>query len=107
MPESYPAGVAKLADARDSKSRGPQGSCRFDPDLRHQGARDATQPRRVHPARSHPAIFLFTARRSGSIGTSQLRNAALRLGERKGGTMRTLHSDRFAGTRTAWLGLSL
>ena len=29
------AGVAELADALDSKSSGPKGSCRFDPDLRH------------------------------------------------------------------------
>src|SRR5258706_683214 len=30
-----PAGVAKLADARDSKSREAQTSCGFDPHLRH------------------------------------------------------------------------
>jgi hypothetical protein len=30
------AGVAKLADARDSKSRSLNGECRFDSDLRHQ-----------------------------------------------------------------------
>jgi hypothetical protein len=29
------AGVAELADARDSKSRGPKGSCGFDSLLRH------------------------------------------------------------------------
>ena len=32
------AGVAKLADARDSKSRGLQGPCGFDPHLRHHRA---------------------------------------------------------------------
>src|SRR4030042_4311617 len=30
------AEVAELADALDSKSSEPRGSCRFDPDLRHQ-----------------------------------------------------------------------
>ena len=30
------AGVAELADARDSKSREAQTSCGFDPHLRHQ-----------------------------------------------------------------------
>ena len=30
------AGVVKLADARDSKSRGVHSPCRFDSDLRHQ-----------------------------------------------------------------------
>ena len=30
------AGVVKLVDARDSKSRGAQTPCRFDSDLRHQ-----------------------------------------------------------------------
>ena len=30
------AGVVKLADARDSKSRGVYAPCRFDSDLRHQ-----------------------------------------------------------------------
>lgn len=30
------AGVAKLADARDLKSRDPEGSCGFDPHPRHQ-----------------------------------------------------------------------
>ena len=30
------AGVVKLADARDSKSRGVHAPCRFDSDLRHQ-----------------------------------------------------------------------
>src|SRR5690606_3700681 len=29
------AGVAKLADARDSKSCSPDGECRFESDLRH------------------------------------------------------------------------
>ena len=29
------AGVVKLADARDSKSRGVHSPCRFDSDLRH------------------------------------------------------------------------
>ncbi len=29
------AGVAELADARDSKSRSPFGECRFDPDHRY------------------------------------------------------------------------
>ena len=33
------AGVAKLADARDSKSRGLQGPCGFDPHLRHHRRR--------------------------------------------------------------------
>lgn len=32
------AGVAELADARDSKSRGPQGPCGFDSHPRHQAA---------------------------------------------------------------------
>src|SRR5215468_10643661 len=31
-----PAGVAELVDARDLKSRGPKGPCRFDSGLRHQ-----------------------------------------------------------------------
>jgi hypothetical protein len=30
------AGVVKLVDARDSKSRGASTPCRFDSDLRHQ-----------------------------------------------------------------------
>ena len=33
-----PAGVAKLADARDSKSRGVQAPCGFDSHLRHHEA---------------------------------------------------------------------
>ena len=34
--EGIGAGVAKLADARDSKSRSAQTECGFDPRLRHQ-----------------------------------------------------------------------
>ena len=36
VPVRPPAGVAKLADARDSKSRASQGACGFDSHLRHQ-----------------------------------------------------------------------
>ena len=32
---TWKAGVAELADARDSKSRGAYTSCGFDPHLRH------------------------------------------------------------------------
>ena len=34
----HPAGVAELADARDSKSRDLHWSCGFDPHLQHQTA---------------------------------------------------------------------
>ena len=43
------AGVVKLADARDSKSRGVYAPCRFDSDLRHQIIRrlQRFRPRRM------------------------------------------------------------
>ena len=53
----HQAGVAKLADARDLKSRDPQGSCGFDPHPRHSRSTKLTAHQRAGLSSQHRAVI--------------------------------------------------